>query len=250
MIIKSLPSKKLTGCNVLIRKGKNSVPRRLGDRSRNRQGTYAALSVGGVLGIGDKLFAVPFEEFKTSHDSNNNISFVLESRKNGSPPPRASTKITGPISPATIGDRRSTTIIIARQPIDPPTRSAGAAMSRGIGSCLPSRSNGKDNAVFASASEFLPSRRTIRSLREAAHDCRGCPLYKRATQTVFGKGSIHAALMLVGEVPGDQEDKQGVPFVGPAGKLLDEALDAAGVKRSEVYLTNAVKHFKWESARY
>jgi uracil-DNA glycosylase family protein len=83
------------------------------------------------------------------------------------------------------------------------------------------------------------------TLRAAAEHCRACPLWRRATQTVFGAGRAHAALLLVGEQPGDQEDRQGLPFVGPAGRLLSEALEAAGIDQSEIYLTNAVKHFKW-----
>src|SRR5213594_1033847 len=83
------------------------------------------------------------------------------------------------------------------------------------------------------------------ALREAAKDCEACHLYKGATQTVFGEGPRGASMMLVGEQPGDQEDLSGRPFVGPAGKLLDEALDEAGIARDETYVTNAVKHFKW-----
>jgi DNA polymerase len=86
----------------------------------------------------------------------------------------------------------------------------------------------------------------LTSLRRAAADCKGCDLYKNATQTVFGEGARRAALMLIGEVPGDEEDKQGHPFVGPAGLLLDAALDEAGIDRDSVFLTNAVKHFRWE----
>lgn len=83
-------------------------------------------------------------------------------------------------------------------------------------------------------------------LRDAAKDCRACDLWKRGTQTVFGEGSRHARVMFVGEQPGDREDLQGRPFVGPAGLLLDKALEEAGIDRKEVYVTNAVKHFKWE----
>ncbi len=97
-----------------------------------------------------------------------------------------------------------------------------------------------------SAADFLPARRTLASLRKAAAGCRGCDLYEDATQTVFGEGSTHAALMLVGEQPGDSEDREGHPFVGPAGKLLDRALAEAGIARDDVYITNAVKHFKFE----
>jgi uracil-DNA glycosylase family protein len=89
-----------------------------------------------------------------------------------------------------------------------------------------------------------------RQLAEIAGDaaqCTRCDLYRRATQTVFGEGPVPAVVMLVGEQPGDQEDKQGAPFVGPAGRILDEALEAAGIDRGAVYITNAVKHFKWEA---
>ena len=85
-------------------------------------------------------------------------------------------------------------------------------------------------------------------LRKEAKTCRACDLWKNATQTVFGEGSARATIMLVGEQPGDQEDRDGRPFVGPAGKLLDEALAEAGIRRSQVYVTNAVKHFKWAPA--
>jgi len=86
---------------------------------------------------------------------------------------------------------------------------------------------------------------SIKQLQERARSCRACPLWANATQTVFGAGDPHAKVMLVGEQPGDEEDKQGLPFVGPAGRLLDRALEAAGIDRTKVYLTNAVKHFKW-----
>lgn len=85
----------------------------------------------------------------------------------------------------------------------------------------------------------------LEGLRAAARDCRACPLWEHATQTVFGAGAPHASLLVVGEQPGDQEDRQGLPFVGPAGRLLDQAFAAAGIDRREVYVTNAVKHFKW-----
>jgi uracil-DNA glycosylase family protein len=87
---------------------------------------------------------------------------------------------------------------------------------------------------------------SLKTLRLEAAGCTRCDLYARATQTVFGEGTRRARVMLVGEQPGDQEDRQGRPFVGPAGKLLDQALVAAGIDRREVYVTNAVKHFKWE----
>jgi uracil-DNA glycosylase len=85
----------------------------------------------------------------------------------------------------------------------------------------------------------------LAELRIAAAGCRSCPLWERATQTVFGEGPIPAPLMLVGEQPGDQEDRQGKPFVGPAGRVLDRAFEAAGIDRERVFLTNVVKHFKW-----
>jgi uracil-DNA glycosylase family protein len=96
-----------------------------------------------------------------------------------------------------------------------------------------------------SAADFIPSRPTLERLREAAAGCRGCGLWAHATQTVFGEGPRHAEVMLVGEQPGDQEDRQGRPFVGPSGRLLDEGLEAAGIDRRRVYVTNAVKHFKF-----
>lgn len=102
-------------------------------------------------------------------------------------------------------------------------------------------------AVTGSAVDFLPARRTLPALREAVRGCRGCPLYANATQAVFGEGARKADVMLVGEQPGDQEDLAGRPFVGPAGKLLDRALAEAGIDRGSAYVTNAVKHFKWEA---
>ena len=88
--------------------------------------------------------------------------------------------------------------------------------------------------------------KSLKALREEARACQDCPLWANATQTVFGAGDPHARVMLVGEQPGDEEDKKGLPFVGPAGRLLDKALKAAGVEREHLYVTNAVKHFKWE----
>ena len=96
------------------------------------------------------------------------------------------------------------------------------------------------------ATDLIPDRPTLASVRAAAKGCTACDLYKRGTQTVFGEGAAHAKLMLVGEQPGDAEDLSGHPFVGPAGKLLDRALAEAGIDRSQVYVTNVVKHFKWE----
>jgi DNA polymerase len=100
--------------------------------------------------------------------------------------------------------------------------------------------------LVTSAQDYLPARMNLKALREAAEHCRGCELYKNATQTVFGEGPRRASMMLLGEVPGDEEDKQGLPFVGPAGRLLDNALHEAGLDRHDVYVTNAVKHFRWE----
>lgn len=92
----------------------------------------------------------------------------------------------------------------------------------------------------------VPATSSISEVAKAAKRCTACPLYKHATQTVFGEGSKRAAMILVGEQPGDQEDLAGKPFVGPAGKIMDRALEEAGIDRSQVYVTNAVKHFKWE----
>jgi uracil-DNA glycosylase family protein len=100
-------------------------------------------------------------------------------------------------------------------------------------------------AKAESAAAYLPDKLTLKSLHEAASGCRACPLWQTGTQTVFGEGPSDAELMLVGEQPGDQEDLQGRPFVGPAGKLLDRALEEAEIERSTVYLANVVKHFKW-----
>jgi uracil-DNA glycosylase len=97
------------------------------------------------------------------------------------------------------------------------------------------------------AEEYLPDRLTMTAMREAVQHCQGCPLYADATQAVFGEGKTSSEVMLVGETPGDHEDKAGHPFVGPAGRLLDEALAEAGIDRSTTYVTNAVKHFKWKA---
>jgi uracil-DNA glycosylase family protein len=98
---------------------------------------------------------------------------------------------------------------------------------------------------FPTAAAFLPHKPTLEALRSAAAQCRGCDLWSRATQTVFGEGARPASAMLVGEQPGDKEDLAGHPFVGPAGRILEEALTAAGIDKSDVYITNAVKHFNW-----
>jgi uracil-DNA glycosylase len=97
-----------------------------------------------------------------------------------------------------------------------------------------------------SASDLIPDRPSLPSLREAAADCRACDLWKLGTQTVFGEGRRRAKVMFIGEQPGNEEDLTGKPFVGPAGKLFDKALAAAGIDRSQTYVTNVVKHFKWE----
>ena len=99
---------------------------------------------------------------------------------------------------------------------------------------------------MATATDALPERRTLRMLKTAARTCRACDLWRDATQTVFGEGSASADVMLVGEQPGNEEDLSGHPFVGPAGRLLDEALEQAGIDRSRTYVTKVVKHFKWE----
>src|SRR5690242_12583285 len=100
--------------------------------------------------------------------------------------------------------------------------------------------------LYPTAAAFLPNKITLPALREAAASCKGCDLWQRGTQTVFGEGSSHARVFMVGEQPGDKEDLQGRPFVGPAGAVLDKALQAAGIDRDDVYVTNFVKHFKWE----
>jgi DNA polymerase len=105
----------------------------------------------------------------------------------------------------------------------------------------------REKGPFPGAENFLPTdgRRSLTALRRAAATCRGCGLYEHATQTVFGEGGARARIVMVGEQPGDKEDLSGHPFVGPAGAVLDKALSAAGIDRKQVYVTNAVKHFKW-----
>jgi uracil-DNA glycosylase family protein len=98
-----------------------------------------------------------------------------------------------------------------------------------------------------SAAEYLPASHALSALREAAAGCQACPLWRTGTQTVFGEGAKTSDVMLVGEQPGDKEDQAGRPFVGPAGRLLDEALAAAGIDRKRAYVTNVVKHFKWQA---
>jgi DNA polymerase len=103
------------------------------------------------------------------------------------------------------------------------------------------------NASAPDAGPFVPADHSLDALGAAADGCRGCELYENATQTVFGAGPAAAPVVLVGEQPGDVEDRRGEPFVGPAGKLLDRALVAAGIDRTDVYVTNAVKHFRWKA---
>jgi uracil-DNA glycosylase family protein len=117
----------------------------------------------------------------------------------------------------------------------------------GIGSDWGLALENRGTRQHVGADEFLPpGRRDLAALRRAGHGCQGCDLYEHATQTVFGAGAADAEVMLVGEQPGDREDIEGKPFVGPAGALLDQALAEAGLDRGSLYVTNAVKHFKWE----
>lgn len=102
----------------------------------------------------------------------------------------------------------------------------------------------KDSRI--SAEDFFPDRKSLKAFREAAVDCQACDLWKRGTQTVFGEGARRAEIVFIGEQPGNEEDLSGEPFVGPAGRLLDEALIEAGIDRTQTYVTNVVKHFKWE----
>jgi uracil-DNA glycosylase family protein len=123
--------------------------------------------------------------------------------------------------------------------------------SQGTEDNLPALSHGHRNDLLSNirktsmTATSRPSGSSLKTLREEAADCRACPLWKDATQTVFGEGPQHAQVMLVGEQPGDKEDLAGKPFVGPAGQMLDRALEEAGIERSKVYVTNAVKHFKF-----
>jgi DNA polymerase len=103
-----------------------------------------------------------------------------------------------------------------------------------------------NNKIRGSAENFFPERKSLKAFRDAAADCKGCELWKRGTQTVFGEGARRAKVLFVGEQPGNEEDLSGKPFVGPAGRLLDDALTEAGIDRTQTYVTNVVKHFKWE----
>ena len=120
------------------------------------------------------------------------------------------------------------------------------AVTKPIAAKRPARATAKGTVATGSAADFIPPNPTLPKLRAAAMRCRGCHLWTLGTQTVFGEGPKKARVMIVGEQPGDQEDRAGHPFVGPSGKLLDRALEEAGIARDEVYVTNAVKHFKWE----
>jgi DNA polymerase len=124
---------------------------------------------------------------------------------------------------------------------------AGARADRGQASLTGTTRSAaaKQAAAAKSAAAFIPPNPTIERLRQAAAGCTACPLYAGATQTVFGEGPSRAKVMLVGETPGDQEDRQGHPFVGPAGALLDRCLATAGIDRDAAYVSNVVKHFKW-----
>ena len=104
----------------------------------------------------------------------------------------------------------------------------------------------KANSSESKAWDLIPPRPTLSSVKNAAADCRACDLWKKGTQTVFGEGSRRATVMFIGEQPGNEEDLTGKPFVGPAGRFFDNALDAAGIDRKQTYVTNVVKHFKWE----
>jgi uracil-DNA glycosylase len=103
-----------------------------------------------------------------------------------------------------------------------------------------------ENSKEGTAEQFFPDKHTLSALKDAAAECKACDLWKRGTQTVFGEGSRRAKVLFVGEQPGNEEDLTGKPFVGPAGRLLDTALEEAGIDRSKIYVTNVVKHFKWE----
>ena len=109
-----------------------------------------------------------------------------------------------------------------------------------------SKDKSEDLKKSKGAEEFFPDQKTLPAFREAAADCQACDLYKRGTQTVFGAGTRNAEVLFVGEQPGNDEDIEGEPFVGPAGKLLDKALEEVGIDRQKAYVTNVVKHFKWE----
>src|SRR4051812_9887548 len=114
------------------------------------------------------------------------------------------------------------------------------------GGALRNSPAGNEKGMSGSAADLIPSRPSLPRLRDAAEGCRACHLWKGATQTVFGEGPARAPMMLVGEQPGDREDVEGHPFVGPAGRELSAGFDAAGIERSDAYITNVVKHFKYK----
>jgi DNA polymerase len=116
-----------------------------------------------------------------------------------------------------------------------------------VGESATTEMSTRSHAGYPGAEAFLPETRDLASLRRAAQNCRGCDLWEHSTQAVFGEGPEDAELVLVGEQPGDREDIEGHPFVGPAGRVLDDAFEASGIDRGRVYLTNAVKHFRWEA---
>src|SRR3954463_5112570 len=120
------------------------------------------------------------------------------------------------------------------------------AVKKPIAAKRTTRAAAREVIATGSAADFIPPDPTLPKLREASMTCRGCHLWTLGTQTVFGEGPKRARVMIVGEQPGDQEDRAGHPFVGPSGKLLDRALEDAGIDRKVAYVTNAVKHFKWE----
>jgi uracil-DNA glycosylase family protein len=168
-----------------------------------------------------------------------------------SPTRRAGARSTQRVKPVAVRSTQSAVlaapppITAAGPPLGDPTATgltrkakAGVPASVAIKTQPPSK--------FGSAAEFFPSSRALPDLQRAALDCRACDLWRTGTQTVFGEGGREAEVVFVGETPGDQEDRQGRPFVGPAGRLLDEALQEAGIDRSHIYVTNVVKHFKWE----
>ena len=132
------------------------------------------------------------------------------------------------------------------------TRAAGKKLrnrtaTKAIVAKRPARTTTRGVVATGSAADFIPPNPTLPKLRAAAVTCRGCHLWTLGTQTVFGEGPKRARVMIVGEQPGDQEDRAGHPFVGPSGKLLDRALEEAKIDRDDVYVTNAVKHFKWKA---
>lgn len=126
-----------------------------------------------------------------------------------------------------------------------PVRQLRPAVEAPTGRAPPARRTRPSPEDYPGAERFVPAKHTLPSLRAAVPACRGCPLYQHATQAVFGEGLATARVMLIGEQPGDSEDLAGRPFIGPAGRLLDDALAHAGIDREDVYVTNAVKHFKY-----